>query len=129
MKELQAKRFIKKLFNSKAFSVSLFVIFCFLLNSVYGVYKKDKMARINTEDSRRNYASLETKKKELEKEISRLSSESGIEEEIRRRLQLLKSGERVLVIVDNEEKKEEEILIKKKWYEEMWEEFLGEVSF
>ncbi len=129
MRELQVRRFIKNVFDSPFFAFLLFFIVLFLLNSVYGVYKKDRLARINTEDYRQQFASLETKRKELEKELLRLQSDSGKEEEIRRRLQLLKSGERSLVIVENNEYKEDLIIDDKAWYERIWEKFTGVLSY
>lgn len=129
MRELQVRRFIKNVFDSPFFAFLLFFIVLFLLNSVYGVYKKDRLARINTEDYRQQFASLETKRKELEKELLRLQSDSGKEEEIRRRLQLLKSGERSLVIVENNEYKEDLIIDDKAWYERIWEKFTSVLSY
>ena len=99
MRELQGKK-SHRFFKSNIFAVILTVILLMALRNVWDVYKKNDMARINKEEAETRLSELETKKNNLEFEISRLGSDRGVEEELRERFQVTKPGEQVLVIVD-----------------------------
>ena len=58
----------------------------------------------------------------LEEEIERLSTERGVEEEIRSKFDVARAGEQVLVIVDA---KEEDVLLESEEEVSAWQRFLN----
>lgn len=117
------------MFQSDIFAVILIVVSVFLLRSVWDVYKKSVVARISMDEARSDLEALQLKKTGLEREINSLSTERGIEEELRRRFQVVKPGEQVLVIVDKNDNKKAPLVRNDSWYEVVWKEILAAVSF
>ena len=106
------------------------VIFCFLLlllglfgHSVKNVYLKkrgaeDALARMQNEKSE-----LQERKKILEQSIERLSTEEGVEFEIRRKLNMAEAGESVAFIVEEKAPSESVLPQKSSW--QKFKDFLG----
>ena len=129
MRDFQGRKKWHKIFRSDVFSFILLVATILLLKSVWGVYKKDSMARINMKEAEITLANLEKKKVGLEKEIAKLNTERGIEEELRRRFQVFKPGEQVLVVVDKAEGNIPVIKAKEGPMSSMWNKLVGLVLF
>ncbi|HBM45587.1 MAG: hypothetical protein UT05_C0005G0017 [Parcubacteria group bacterium GW2011_GWF2_38_76] len=129
MRDFQGRKKWHKIFRSDVFSFILLVATILLLKSVWGVYKKDSMARINMKEAEITLANLEKKKVGLEKEIAKLNTERGIEEELRRRFQVVKPGEQVLVVVDKAEGNIPVIKAKEGPMSSMWNKLVGLVLF
>lgn len=125
MRDFQGRRKWHRILRSDVFSFILLIATVFLLKSVWGVYKKDSVARINMEEAEVTLANLQKKKAGLEKEISKLNTERGVEEELRRRFQVVKPGEQVLVIVDKNQNKAPAVVAEKTF----WQTLLGLISF
>ena len=130
MRDLQVRKKRYKFFRSNLFAVILFFFSLFMLRHVFDVYKKNELARINKEEAVKKLENLKNKRQTLESEIERLGTDRGVEEELRKRFQVVKSGEQVMIIVDKSEpaginKKEEE----KGVFESIWSGFLGLLSF
>ncbi|MBI4692167.1 MAG: septum formation initiator family protein [Candidatus Terrybacteria bacterium] len=100
MREFQEKRKLRKIIFSKTTLVLLLFISFFLVFSTIKIYFKNRNVLSKNEKIKNELAQLNQRKSELEKEISRLGTESGIEEEVREKFDLLKPGEKVVVIVD-----------------------------
>lgn len=103
MREFQERRKIRKIFFSIPVIAILLIIAIFLLFSNIKVYKKSKEAIFLSSIVEQELAELEKRKLELESNIAVLQTESGIEEEIRKKFNVQKPGEEVLVIVDKAE--------------------------
>ena len=89
----------------------LFLIFLFLANNVWGVFLKERDTRMKRNDRALILQNLEGRKEVLGEEIDRLSTERGLEEEIRSKFEVSKEGEGVIVLLH---KKEEEVKVEKK---------------
>jgi cell division protein FtsB len=102
MKQFQKKRQFKNLCYSKFTIFILVLILVLISRGTWGVYQKSRLSL-----ERRNMASVQLEKLqnreiELKKELERLESRVGIEEELRIRYSLSKENEKVIVIVDEE---------------------------
>ena len=100
MREFQEKRKIRGILYSKKMVILLLLITAFLFFSTIKVYLKSKNALSKNEEAKKELDDLEKRKAELEKEVNQLQSESGLEEEVRKKFNVQKPGEKVLVIVD-----------------------------
>jgi cell division protein FtsB len=72
----------------------------FLVFSTAKVYLKSREVISKSNEIKKELAELEKRKAELEKDVNQLNTESGLEEEIRKNLNVQKPGEKVLVIID-----------------------------
>ncbi len=105
--------FKKKDKNSFWYSpLSIIVLFCLLIFSIYKVINLIKIEK-ETSDKKEKVLDkiddLEKRKLDLNEEITKMNTEQGIEEAIRDKFNVIKEGEKVLVIVDE---KEEDLLKK-----------------
>lgn len=106
MLEFQEKKQIRRLMYSKVTLVILLIILIFSLNSVWNVYKKYQITKINLDKTASTFAGLQDRKNVLLQEIDRLHSTDGQEEEIREKYGLVKPNEEVIIIVPSKEKTE-----------------------
>jgi len=102
MKELQERRRFRNYIYSKVTVVILLLLVLFVGRSVWGVYQKNKIASYHYNQSQENLEELRARQVEISSSVERLSSERGIEEEIRRTLPVAREGEGVIVILDQE---------------------------
>jgi len=103
MLEFQEKRRLKNFLYSKVTLVILLILIAVAVNAVWGIYKKQHMAKVNLAKTAVVYAGLQAREKMLSSEIERLKTEEGKEEEIREKYGLVKPGEDVIVIVDKDD--------------------------
>ncbi len=131
MAVLQGRKRIKSFFKSGYFALFLFLIFFWMGGSVFNVYKKDRLAQENRAKIKKEFDVLEKKKNSLQYEINRLQSQDGVEEELRRRFQVAKEGEQILIIVDKDEEKKEIpiVLEKESVWSSIWKEMMATLSF
>ncbi|HMO79100.1 MAG TPA: septum formation initiator family protein [Candidatus Paceibacterota bacterium] len=100
MKEFQKKIIVKKRIYSN-FSIILLLIILFLvLNSTYELWKKYKYTKMVLENDERKLSELKDQKNNLEEKIQDLSTEVGVERELRERFYLAKPEENVIFIID-----------------------------
>src|SRR3989338_10692125 len=100
MREFQEKRKFKKLIYSGWLQFFLGFVFLALFFPAVKVYKKSRISADKAEEIKEEMAKLEKRNAELAAEATRLESESGEEGEIRKRFDVAKPGEKILVIVD-----------------------------
>ena len=100
MREFQEKRKIRRFLYSKKMVILLLLVTALLCFSTIKVYLKSKNAISKSEETKKELTDLEKRKAGLEKDVNRFNTESGLEEEIRKNLNVQKPGEKVLVIVD-----------------------------
>lgn len=122
MKEFQEKKRFRKIIFSKGMLFVLFLLILLLSFSLAKMYIKSRQAVVKNEEAKKDLAETEKRMTDLERDINRLQSESGIEEEIRKNLNMSKPGEEVLVIVDKKEENDKiEEESKKRFFEKIWE--------
>ena len=71
----------------------------------YAMYQKSQEAIANRDKAEADLLVLETRKKELDLDIARLSSVRGQEGEVRDRFMVAKEGEKVIIVADPAETK------------------------
>lgn len=103
MEEYKEKRKIRKIIYSNWSFAFLFVILMILVFSSAKVYVKSRNAALRNKEVKESLVASENRQTELDSEIKRLQSESGAEEEIRKKFNVGKPGEKILMIIDKEE--------------------------
>ncbi|MFZ2555273.1 MAG: hypothetical protein WAZ27_01575 [Minisyncoccia bacterium] len=81
-------------------AVLLLVVLAIALRGVWGVYKKAQESRVIREEAEATLGDLQVREAELRGEISVLSTDRGVEQELRERYDLAKADEGVVVIVE-----------------------------
>lgn len=109
MKDFQKNRKIKSLFCSKISILFLMVVLFLLVKGTWGVYQKSTISSGRRDMASVQLDNLHIRKTDLKKEIERLDSRVGIEEELRVRYSLSKEDEKVIVIIDEESDNSENI--------------------
>lgn len=100
MREFQEKRKFKKIIYSPSFQFFFGLIVVFLVFSAVKSYKKSEINANKAKETRKEILALEKRNAELTADIASLESESGKESEIRKRFDVAKPGEKILIIVD-----------------------------
>lgn len=96
--------FWKRIQSSPVLLVAALVLFIFLGRATWNIYSKaeasaDKFARAQTE-----LANLRKRESDLSRKVSYISTQQGIEAEIRTKFHAVKEGESVAVIVDEKDR-------------------------
>ncbi len=102
MIEYQKKKKISNFIYSPISLSVLFLIFIIILRSVFNVYSKEKISKINLEKEKIEYEKMSSRKDNLLNSIDYLKTDDGVESEIRNKFRLVKEGESVTVIVNND---------------------------
>lgn len=103
MKRFQDKRRFKKFLYSKFSVFILIVVFLFMGKAVFNAYQKYAVSSEGKQSVLEEVHEITERKEFLEEELSRLQSERGVEEELRKKFQIAKPGEQVIIIVGEEE--------------------------
>lgn len=103
MLDFYEKRKIKRLLYSKPTIIILGFIVIWLSFAVWSMYKKEHDTRLKRIEQREVLNELEDREGSLREEIERLSTERGVEEEVRSKFEVGKDGEEIIIIVDNPE--------------------------
>lgn len=96
------------LFRTKFGKFMLFVGFLLLLypmTKVYQIYIKNKQMQAVNESVEKEVLDLEEKKKFLQAQITRLKTEEGKEEEARKKFNISRPDEELLIITEKKETK------------------------
>ena len=103
MLDFHEKRRFKRLLYSKVTLVILGFIVIWLAFAVWSMYKKERDTRLRRIEQKEVLNELEGREESLREEIERLSTERGIEQEVRSNFEVGKDGEEMIIIVDNPE--------------------------
>ncbi len=90
--------FLRRLYSWPVILI-LFVSVLLLGFSVYGLFVKSRTAEANRREAEMRLESLQRRKTELDTELDRLSTDEGVETEIRTRFPVAKPDEGVIQIV------------------------------
>lgn len=95
---------LRRAFYSKPITLILIVVLVVFSRAAWGMYEKSAEAREKRDKAEAMLTGLEAREAELKTDIDRLSTERGIEEEIRMRHMVAKEGENVIIVRDPEAK-------------------------
>lgn len=117
MLEFQEKRKIRRILYSRPSVIFLCILVLLLMRSVWSVYQKNAESGAKADIAALELAALRERKDELAGALFQIGTERGLEEEIRRKFQVAKPGESVVVIVDEASKKIEVQEQEKAWWQ------------
>ena len=120
MRELERRQKTRKIIYSTPALVLLALIVAILARSSFGAIKKEQESSEKAKELDNRAVSLEDRQAELEKDINRINTEAGIEEEIRSKLNVSKDEESFVVLVDSEENKTLLSSSTRPWYKKWW---------
>lgn len=106
MLEFYEKRKLKRLLYSKPVIIALCIPAVFLLSVTWNAYNKEREAYANMLTASAELDRLKEREATLSQEIERLSTQRGVEEELREKYEVGKPGERMIVLVDKAADKE-----------------------
>lgn len=96
------RRKLKRYLFSHVSLLVLLVAVCSLAWSVWGMAVKERETRLKRDELLAEKAKLEERSVRLGEEIERLTTERGIEAELRSKFEVGKPGEKLILIVDPE---------------------------
>lgn len=111
MERLQRKRLISRIASSPMTYIILFILLFLFVYSFIGAYKKSRLAREKVLASEEELNKLETQKQKLSDDLQNANTVFGVEKAIREKFNVVKEGEKVIMIVkeeDTDNLKEEE---------------------
>lgn len=91
---------MRRAMYAKPTIIVLAVVFVMIANGAWGMYEKSREATDKTDAVAQRVAELESREEELTRDILDLSTERGIEGEIRDRFMVAKEGESVIIVAD-----------------------------
>ena len=91
----------KKFISSPFTLVVVIVVFLFLVKTVWGIREKNSLSVSKLESAETELIKLESHQRDLAEQIRHLSTERGIESELRTKYRAIHEGESVAVIVDD----------------------------
>jgi len=105
MEYLKRRQKARKRLYSKVTIGFLVIVVILLVRPTWNIYQKSREGKRNVIEARSELATLENRKKELERDLEYIKSEHGRDQEIRSKFGVAKEGETLVVIVRDEEKK------------------------
>jgi cell division protein FtsB len=102
------KRRLRRYIYSKSAVTVLAVIALLVGSAAWNALGKERDARVRKNVAAAELAELEAREELLQREIERLSSERGLEEEIRSKFDVGHEGERIIVVLDTPNKLSED---------------------
>ena len=103
MKKFEAKKQIKSRVYSKFTLLGLLIIMILLMRGVYTLYERNRESALMRNDAEIRLKELNDRKQMVSGEIVKLNNSEGVEEEIREKFNVVKPGEKVVIIVPEEE--------------------------
>ena len=96
MREFQNRHRRQRLMTSRPVQVFLLLILILLGPSIVRLYERERAVAGEAPSFRQELAALTARRAELLTDIARLTTERGVEEEIRERFGVVKEGEKVI---------------------------------
>ncbi len=103
MLEFYERRRIRRFVYSPLMVGLLLLPLYFLAHATWNAYAKERMASENREKIARELEAVKQREAYLEKELARLTSERGVERELRQKFDVGREGEEIIVLVGESE--------------------------
>ena len=100
MQKFQARRNARRAIYSIPSLLVLFALLLFLAHGVWGAYQKYALTEQLLAEAEQENAKLVDRTSTLQDENARLSTDRGVEEEVRKNFQVAKPGEEVVILLD-----------------------------
>ena len=118
--EFRKKNKIKKRLYSIPVLILLFLVLGFLVKGTFNVYQRASISKEKLLVAQANIEELNERQESISNKINKLNTSTGIEEEIREKFNVVKSGEEMIVIINKNSEEDEDINNKK---ESFWKTF------
>ena len=99
MREFQGERFWRRLSRSTWLLLGLIVLVGFLVPPVFRLYQKSRVISAERRSLLEEVERLKARQAELTLEVTKLMTERGVEEEIRKNFNVVKPGEKVISLL------------------------------
>jgi cell division protein FtsB len=120
MREFQERRMTRRITQSRFVGVAIFIVLAFLFKGTYSVYLKYRESTTRRAVAERQLKELEDRKALLSENIEKLATDKGVDEEIRRQLNMAKEGEEVALIVDRAGSAKEPVEKGEHWWQKIF---------
>lgn len=110
MENLQDRHFLKNFVNSYFFIFLMIGLSVVISKTIVDLYYKNSLARQKREEAELKLQQLVSAKQNLTETVNSLSTKEGMERELRNKFNLVRPGEKVIVIVDEQKPKEEQVI-------------------
>ncbi len=100
MRQFQERKKIKKRIYSKPVVIALIIILALLIQATWKIYLKERESAANLAKTENQLNLLKSRSNVLSEDLNKLTTNQGVEGEIRSKYEVAKSGEQVIVIVD-----------------------------
>ncbi len=104
MLDIQQKRKLRSVMYNRITLGVLAVLLLFMTHSTWVVYKKKVSSEEMKKSAQEKVLVLGQRKEDLETKIDQLGTVSGIEEEIRSKFSVVRTGEKMVVVIPSDEK-------------------------
>ncbi len=121
MREFQGARLWNRFAHSKFALFLLLVLLVLLLKAAVGAFWKMRESANERRIAEEELAELKARADALSKEVERLETPKGVEEEVRRQFNVVKDGEEVAIILNAERASVSEETSQDSW----WQRFLS----
>ncbi len=111
MLDIRQRSKIRRALYAKPTILLIALAIVFVGQGAWGMYNKSREAKARADDANQKLTELRERSDELSRDIELLSSERGVEEEIRDRFMVAKEGENVMIVADPEEQKVHSITV------------------
>lgn len=111
MLDFRERSRLRRMLYAKPTLIILTLITAGLLQASWSMYKKSEEALAKKEKAAWELEELKQREAELSRDIERLSTERGVEEEIRERFMVAKEGEKVIIVSEPEKQKTHSIIV------------------
>tara|TARA_Y100000031_G_scaffold155630_1_gene206993 strand:- start:1660 stop:2049 length:390 start_codon:yes stop_codon:yes gene_type:complete len=100
MRDFKRRKLVKSILYSPLTASLLLLAVFFVLHTVWNIFTTYQQTKQNYEIVREEYAELVDRKENIEERVGQLSTEQGVEAEIRNKFGFIKEGEEVIIIAE-----------------------------
>lgn len=83
--------------------IAVFIVFAVIAKATWSIHQKAVISEAKLSEAQGELTKLQVRQSDLQSEVSSLSTEQGLEAELRTKYRAVKDGESVAVIVDSDQ--------------------------
>jgi hypothetical protein len=125
MREFQVKLRRKHLVYSYPSLLLLGLVTILIIKGTVGIMLKERASAQRVDELQAESLRLQEARDKLNEKISKLQTEEGIKDEIKRKFSVTEEGEQVAIIVDNRVKASSTTSFQEGWIKNLWQVFLN----
>ncbi len=126
MEYLKQRQKTRSRLYSKVTIIGLVILLALLIRPTWRIFMKSIESKSNLAKAELELSDLETRKRELARDVAYLNTEHGRDQEIRSKFGVAREGETMVVIVRNDpEQTVSEPVSKRGFFGRVWSGFLG----